>query len=171
VAVVIAGSALTWVAIDRAGQQVTGSPQAANTQPAVVGTIGPAPTTPSTTRRPTPTPSPSTGHATTAAPTPTQSAPVSTPKASQPPAVRTVTRTWSGTAGTLMVTCTGRTVRFKSASPNDGWSVERGDASGDAIDVKFESGEAEVQIRATCVGGVPQFHVETGSSSDSTSDN
>lgn len=172
VAVVIAGSALTWVAIDRAGKQVTGGPQAAATQPVVVGTVGPAPTTRSTTHRPTPKPSASAGHATAPATTQTQSAqPGTTSSTSPPPAVRTVTRTWSGTAGTVTVTCTGRTVRFKSASPNDGWSFERGDASGDAIEVRFESGETEVQIRATCLGGVPQFHVQTGSSADSTVDN
>ena len=53
-------------------------------------------------------------------------------------------------------------MRFEGASPNDGWSVERGDDGGGEVEVRFRNGEAEVQVQATCVGGVPQFHVETG---------
>jgi len=56
-------------------------------------------------------------------------------------------------------------VRFEGASPNDGWSVERGDDGGGEVEVRFRNGEAEVQVQATCVGGVPQFHVETGGDS------
>jgi hypothetical protein len=64
------------------------------------------------------------------------------------------------------VSCTGRTVRFKGASPNDGWHVERGDDSGDSIEVKFERDQTEVQVRATCASGVPRFQVETSTSTD-----
>jgi hypothetical protein len=66
----------------------------------------------------------------------------------------------------VTVSCTGRTVRFKGASPNDGWHVERGDTSGDSIEVKFERSETEVQVRATCASGVPRFQVETSGGAD-----
>ena len=165
VAVVIAGSALTWLAIDRAGQQVTGDgADATATEPAVVGTIGSAPLT---TRTPRPKPSVTPSRTSSAAPTvsssPTHAPPRSTassPRTSSPQ-VRTETRTWSGAAGSVTVSCTGHTARFKGASPNDGWSVERGDTVGDSIEVKFEKNGTEVQVHASCVGGVPRFQTET----------
>jgi len=170
VGVVIAGSALTWIAIDRAGQQVTGSPASTTTtQPPVIGTVGPPPTGPTpsapgqsgpsaSTSAPLPTTSPSPTHAPTTRPG------TSTPRTSSPPVTRTETRTWSGTGGWLTVSCTGGRATLKSASPNDGWSFERGDDAGDAIEVKFEGGDTEVKVRATCVAGVPQFHVESSTS-------
>jgi hypothetical protein len=174
IGVVIVGSALTWLAIDRAGQQVTSSSASANnTQPAVVGTIGAPPVASSTpskkpSRKPSDpgssSPSP-VGQPSTAAPTrtPTKNSDGST---TEPPTARTELRTWSGVAGSVTVSCTGGTVRFKGASPSDGWHVERGDDSGDSIEVKFEKDEAEVQVRATCVSGVPRFQVETSGRDD-----
>jgi hypothetical protein len=169
VVVVIAGSALTWVAIDRAGRQVTGSPTAGETQPVVVGTIGSAPTM---TR--TPTHKPSAGATASATPqhtpdaspvpAPTRSNSPSAPKTSTSTA-RTETRTWSGAAGSVTVSCTGRTARLKGTSPSDGWHVEVSDSSGGEVQVKFEREESEVQVKATCVGGVPRFQAESGTSS------
>lgn len=179
VAIVIAGSAVTWLAIDRAGQQVTGRPSAAETQPPVVGTLGPAPVA----SEPPSTPSPSSPHHTrtpTARPstTPSQTAPPParptssgpTKPAGQPtktaaPVQRTETRTWTGSAGFVTISCTGSLATFKGASPADGWSYERGDDAGDSVEVKFTNGGTEVQVHATCVGGSPQFQVESGGSS------
>jgi hypothetical protein len=172
IGVVIVGSALTWFAIDRAGQQVTSSSASSQTtQPAVVGTIGSPPiadATPSHSPSAGSTPSRTPTRTTTSAPThaPTKTAGSSPPKASSPPPARTEIRTWSGSAGSVTVSCTGRTVRFKGASPNDGWHVERGDDSGGSIEVKFEKNETEVQVQATCSGGVPRFHVETSGGDD-----
>jgi hypothetical protein len=170
VGVVIVGSALTWLAINRAGQQVTSSSaDAAATQPAVVGTIGVPPIASAT-----PSHRPSAGSSAPTSPTrtgtsvpthaPTKTSGGSTPRSGSP--ARTEIRTWSGVAGSVTVSCTGRTVRFKGASPNDGWHVERGDTSGDSIEVKFERSETEVQVRATCASGVPRFQVQTSGSSD-----
>jgi hypothetical protein len=36
-----------------------------------------------------------------------------------------------------------------------------GDASGDSVEVKFRNSESEVQVHASCVGGVPRFEVES----------
>jgi hypothetical protein len=172
VAVVIAGSGLTWIAIERAGDQVTVTPESADaTRPPVLGTLGPAPTvgttatssgtpsgTPTTATRPSsPSPvAPSTRPGTTAP------APASSPKPPPPPAARTEVRTWSGAAGSLTVSCTGAQLSFRSASPSNGWSLERDGSSNSEIEVTFKSGESEVQVRATCSGGVPQFRVESG---------
>lgn len=175
VGVVIVGSALTWLAIDRAGQQVSGTAASSETtRPAVVGTIGSPPVasgTPSVVPSGTASVMPSAGGTASSAPaTPTRT-PTSTPThptkssggsppKSSPPA-NTEIRTWSGPSGSVTVSCTGSTIRFQGASPNDGWRVERGDDSGDEIEVKFEEDETEVQVKATCVSGVPRFQVET----------
>ncbi|RNM15770.1 hypothetical protein EFL26_06190 [Nocardioides pocheonensis] len=180
VAIVIVGSAVTWLAIDRAGQQVTGRPSASETKPPVVGTLGPAPvasalpstpspSSPAHTRTPTARPSrtPSSTAPPSARPTgsgPTKQASPSTKTAA--PAQRIETRTWTGSAGFVTVSCTGSLATLKGASPADGWSYERGDDSGDSVEVKFTNGGTEVQVHATCVGGTPQFHVESGSSAD-----
>jgi hypothetical protein len=177
VVVVIAGSALTWVAIDRAGNQVTGNPTQDQTQPAVVGTLGAAPTR-SPKHGPRATRTSPTGPRATTLPSRTPSAaatsthPGGSPSkttASSP--VQTETRTWSGAAGTVTVSCTGRTARLQGTSPGDGWHVEVGDSSGGEIEVTFKRNESEVQVKATCVGGVPRFQVESGSydGSDSSS--
>ena len=164
VVVVIAGSALTWVAIDRAGQQVTGDPASAETEPAVVGTVGSSPT-PTRTHRPSGRPSSSTltDPGATSAPTQHTTTPTTAPSSNGTGSAVTQTRTWSGEAGSVTVSCTGRTVRLKGAAAFDGWHVETGDSdSGDDIEVKFERNESEVKVRATCVGGVPHFQVEVG---------
>jgi hypothetical protein len=164
VGVVAAGSAVTWVVIDRAGQQVTAGAGTGPTQPPTVGTVGPAPTAVATrSRKPsaTPTSTPSAGHTSTTAPSTPTSPSARPPKSS--PAVHTVTRTWSGAPGTVTVSCTGGTAQFKGASPNDGWTVERGDDGG--VEVTFRNGESEVQVHATCVAGEPRFQVETGTGS------
>lgn len=176
VAIVIAGSAVTWVAIDHAGQQVTGSPDVSETQPAVVGTVGAPPTgrvspsrhpsASSSVSAPVATSGPSVGstvptHA--ASPGPGSA----TQKTSSPrPAPTTQTRTWTGTGGWVTVSCTGGRATFKGASPNNGWSFERGDTSGEEVEVKFSNGENEVQVKATCVDGVPRFEVESGRADD-----
>lgn len=165
VAVVLAGSGLTWVAIDRAGKQVTDGSSGLATEPAVVGTIGAPPSAPVTTA-PSPgsasTPSaPDTASPATSSPTP--SVPRSSPTKRETPRTSpvTVTRTWSGTPGTVTVACTGATGVLRGASPVDGWVVERDDHPEEEVEVKFEKGEVEIQVKATCVGGVPKFRVET----------
>jgi hypothetical protein len=168
VGVVIAGSALTWVAINRAGDQVNGGSGQSTTEPAVVTTLGTAPA-----GTPVPSRTPSPGAPIATAPgsprsTPTSSATTTRPsvrptaKGSSSPSVRAERRTWTGAAGFVTVSCTGRQARLEGASPSDGWSYEVGDAAGDSVEVKFEKGESEVQVHAACVGAVPRFEVESG---------
>jgi hypothetical protein len=75
--------------------------------------------------------------------------------------VRTVTRTWTGTPGSVTVACTGAVGVLRGASPVDGWVVERDDHPEEEVEVKFEKSEVEIQVKASCVGGVPKFRVET----------
>ena len=175
VAVVIAGSGLTWIAIERAGDQVTVAPESADaTRPPVLGTLGPAPTagstapskpsgTSSAVARPT---SPAPTASSTRAGTTTAPAPGPSPKSSPQPAARTEVRTWAGSPGSLTVACTGGQVSFRSASPSNGWSLERDGSTDSELEVTFKSGESEVQVRATCSGGEPRFRVESGSDAE-----
>lgn len=172
VAVVIAGSGVTWIAIERAGDQVTATPEASEaTRPPVAGTLAPAPSagpatpsgTPSTTR---PSTVPTSSATRPSTPPPTGRATPSTSRPSSPPPPRTELRTWSGAPGSLTVACAGGQVSFRSATPSNGWTFERGDSSGEDVEVTFKSGESEVQVRGTCSGGVPQFRVESGHDSE-----
>lgn len=161
IGVVIAGSALTWLAIDSAGQQVTSSSSFTATTP-----------TPSPTQRPdeTPTTAPAKPKRTptrSSSPVPPQTRYTWTPRPTPPPPLRSETRTWTGTAGSLTVSCTGGTVRFLAASPNNGWQVERGDLSGDSIEVKFSRTGTQLQVQASCVQGVPAFQVDSSGGGDS----
>lgn len=168
VAVVIVGSAVTWIAIERAGDQVSATPESAETtQPPVLGTVGPAPSTapgtPTTSVAPTPHPSTvgTAGPTASSRPSTTPRPATAFPKPSSQPAPRTVVRTWSGAPGSLTVACTGGQVSFRSATPSNGWSFERNGSSGEDIEVTFKSGESEVQVLAICSGGVPQFRVQS----------
>lgn len=161
VAIVLAGSGLTWVAIDRAGQQVTDGSSGLATEPAVVSTVGVAPSMPaSSDPAKTTSPAPTTSGATPSTPpsSPTKRA---TTRPPAPPPARTVTRTWSGAPGSVTVACTGVVGVLRGATPVDGWVVERNDEPEDEVEVKFEKGEVEIKVKATCVGGVPKFRVET----------
>jgi len=166
VGVVIAGSALTWLAINRAGDQVSRGADAESTQPVVVGSVDTPPSV-GPTRKPSPKPSarptedPAAGvtQSPPAAPRPTEHVPAPSPRVNLPS--RSETRTWNGAAGFVTVSCTGAVAHLQAASPNDGWSVERGDESGDHVQVKFERDGVEVQLEGLCVGGVPQFRAET----------
>lgn len=169
VGVVLAGSGVTWFAIDRAGQQVTDGSSGLATEPAVVSTVGAAPSVPETSAMTTTT---TTTATTTTGPSPTRSgatpsAPTSsvtkraTPRTSAPAPARTVTRTWSGTPGSVTVACTGSVGVLRGASPVDGWVVERDDHPEEEVEVKFEKSEVEIQVKASCVDGVPEFRVES----------
>ena len=170
VGVVIAGSALTWIAITRAGDQVTRSRDGATTEPAVVATLGTAPTSTEEVRPSLPAtpPASSVSPATVAPAAPTSPPRVATPRAHPTPPgpsalpVRTETRTWTGSSGFVTVSCTGREAQLRGASPNDRWSYEVGEASGESVEVTFKRDDEEVQVKASCSDGTPQFRVETG---------
>ncbi|MCX6395342.1 MAG: hypothetical protein NTV23_02525 [Propionibacteriales bacterium] len=74
--------------------------------------------------------------------------------------IRTRVGSWNGSAGSMTVSCTGRRARLTGATPADGWLAERtGDSGG--VRVRFERGESEVIVRATCTtDNGPVFDVE-----------
>lgn len=173
VAVVLIGSGLAWIAIDRAGQQVSSSVQSGPSGPSVPDAAAPVSGTGSTARptgAPTATPTATVSSrpttSATARPgnsptrTPSESTPSAAPDRPTPAADRPRVRTWTGAAGSLTVSCTGLRGEYISASPADGWRVERRD-SGSRIRVTFERNESEVEVEARCASSGPVFDVDT----------
>lgn len=175
-AVVGLGAGLVWFVIGDAGRVVSfaGAPLAgpapADPVPKGTGIASPTKGSPTPAKHPpkaTPTQR-STAPATTAPapvdPTPRPSSRQPRPRhpatKSTPPKPRSVVRTWSGTGGSLTVSCRGRTIRLKGATPDDGWRVERGAAGPTEVEVTFEKDDAQVQVQSHCSGGTPVFRVE-----------
>jgi hypothetical protein len=79
------------------------------------------------------------------------------PAAPPAPATRPTDRVLTTSGGTAIVRCTGSLAYLVSWSPNQGYgfdNVERG--PGDRVRVRFRSDDNKVDLRATCVGGVPE---------------
>ncbi len=166
--VILVGSGITWLVIDQVGRSVV-TDHSALADPAPRGPEG----TSATSRTASPTPKPAAKR--TARPTKSPSAPQSsatapteTPKpagstrSQEPAPPRTVTRTWSGPAGRVTVSCSGSRATLMSASPSDGWRVEVEKRGPVEVEVSFsQSGEGgESHVHADCSGGQPQFKVE-----------
>jgi len=183
--VTVAGvSATAWVAIDRAGRDITGA-AVSSLPPATVGTSvvtttpGSGPSTPDETVKPTAIAKPSATSVRPAKPvrsaTPVRSAnpersttpgpsasrTLSTPRSSPTPQDRTV----SVTGGQVSVRCTGATILLRIAQPTNGWRVKVGDSGPESVDVSFWRGEdyegGGAHVTAVCVSGTPSFKVET----------
>jgi hypothetical protein len=60
------------------------------------------------------------------------------------------------TGGTLSVSCQAQVIALVYASPQDGWRVATEKHGTDRIDVNFQRVGQGTEVRATCVGGVPQ---------------
>lgn len=155
VGVVIMGSVLTWLAIDHAGQQVTGSSDFS----------APTPTSMQSTHEEAPSKRPTSTHTPAVRKTRTPSTTPVVPAQSQPvaPAPGLQVGSWTGAAGSLTVSCLGQTARFVGASPNDGWQLSAPDSSGRSIEVTFSKASTQVQIQAGCTNGAPTFQVDSGS--------
>ncbi len=96
------------------------------------------------------------------APPPAASAPP--PAAPAPPAPAARVDTWQGRAGTVVARCVGSRISLVSATPNDGWSAERGDVGPEQLELEFRSrgeGEAKTAVTARCSGGAPAFRTES----------
>jgi hypothetical protein len=82
------------------------------------------------------------------------------PAPAEAPAARPTERLFTTSGGTAIVRCTGTRAYLVSWSPNPGFgfdNVERGPT--DRVRVRFRSHDQKVDLRATCVGGVPQQRV------------
>lgn len=150
-AIVVAGSGLAWFAIDRAGRQVS------TAEPLVPDRTGATSTPDTAAPSPTPTTHPTTP--TSSTPTPTVPTPTAAPSRS-PTTEHPRFRTWTGTAGSVTVSCSGSQSRLVGASPADGWRAERQE-SDDDISVTFERNEVEVEVQARCTASGPVFEVDS----------
>lgn len=74
-----------------------------------------------------------------------------------------VSDTWTGSAGSVKVTCTGATIAYDSALPANGYRFEVGDKGPEHVEVEFEntSTERQTKVVATCSSGAPAFRTET----------
>jgi len=162
--VAVAGVSVTaWLAIDRAGRDITG-PSVSALPPASIGTAV-ATTTPGsvpTRTHATPVPSASTTSANpTRSPSPAQ--PSDSPTA---PASSTTLRdrTVTVTGGQVSVRCTGATIQLRIAQPSNGWRVEVERSGPVEVEVGFQLGDNEdagkTNVKAVCSAGTPVFTVE-----------
>lgn len=160
----VAGVSVTaWVAIDRAGRDITG-PSVSALSPASIGTAV-ATTTPGsvpTRTQATPVPSaPTTSTSPTRSPSPAQ--PSHSPTA---PASSTTLRdrTVTVTGGQVSVRCTGATIQLRIAQPSNGWRVEVERSGPVNVEVGFQLGDNEdagkTNVKAVCSAGTPVFTVE-----------
>ena len=182
-AVVGLGAGLVWFVVSDAGRVVStaGGLPVATSGPSdvtseITRTPAPAPSsrssrphakrgaTASTSRRPSP---PTTSAPARVDPSPAPARKPSRPRrsrpASSPASTPVVVRTWSGSGGSVTVSCTGRTIRLRGASPEDGWRVERGSDGPEEVEITFVREQTQVQVQSSCSGGRPVFHVEKDS--------
>jgi hypothetical protein len=172
-AAVVGVSATAWVAIDRAGRDITN---------VNIKTMAPAPIiTPTLDRQPTGTSLPSATSKLSVAPPPsrppslTTSAPSSTSKPTPAPA-RTATgrhgkapgptpkdRTIRVAGGWVSVRCTGTAIALRIAQPEYDWRVHVDTPGPGQIVVSFRVGDEEsqrrTQVMAVCTKGSPAFTV------------
>jgi hypothetical protein len=161
---VVGVSGTAWVAITRAGNDIT------NTD---VSALAPPPLSPPTNSQPAPTtvtPSPTTTLR------PRATSPTSIPSATPIPspaarrrvdpkplvALATKDRTVSVAGGQITARCTGATITLRSALPENGWRVHVDSFTTRLIVVTFHTGEEEEQrstrVTAVCSDGTPTFN-------------
>jgi hypothetical protein len=172
-AAVVGVSATAWVAIDRAGRDITN---------VNIKTMAPAPIiTPTLAVRPTSTPLPSATATLSVAPPPaprpssptTARAPISTPtptptrtasrRHSRPPGPTPQDQTIRVVGGLVSVRCTGTAIVIRSAQPEFDWRVHVDTPMPGQIVVTFRMGDEEsqrtTQVTAVCTNGSPAFTV------------
>jgi len=171
--VVTAVASLTWFVIGRAGRAVgvvqLALPAAATTTAGPVTLPAPSDASPTPTddeddATPGPTSSP-TPRPTSQGPAPAQTRPPTRPAG--PAAVRA---TFSTRGGTVTVSCTGSAISLVSATPQDGYRLNRDDEEG-MLDISFTSGYAEgeqddesVELHLGCQDGAPVSRHESSDS-------
>ena len=174
--VAVAGvSATAWVAIDRAGSDLTSSsltmlPPVPLLTPALGGGQG--------STAPNPQPSPTTklsGPQTSATRSAIATTPAGTPGAVPTPAAvpRPVAtqptaqgRSINVNGGLVSAACTGATITLRIAQPDNDWRVHVEASGGRQIVVTFRTGDEDqqsgTQVSAVCTNGAPGFTVTNG---------
>ena len=70
--------------------------------------------------------------------------------------------TWRGAAGSLVTSCTGRTISLVRVQPATGWRAEVDDSGPDRVRVELEGlveESGKVEIESVCRQGTPDFTV------------
>ena len=164
-------SVAAWVAIDRAGRDMTTGGLVNSMSPLNVDT-------PSVTSAPgraetsTQTPKPSAKPTSKAPePTPASKSPVpqepSSPVLPAPVAMAPQDRTFSATGGQVSVRCIGERIQLRIAQPENEWRVQVEKTGPSEVEVVFRPGDEEhrggTKVTAVCVGGTPVFKAESQS--------
>ena len=68
--------------------------------------------------------------------------------------------TWTGTAGTVTVQCTGSAIALQAATPASGYSAEVDESGPEHVEVELESDDSEATVEAACVNGQPHFEAD-----------
>jgi hypothetical protein len=174
--VAVAGvSATAWVAIDRAGRDLTSS--SLTTLPPVpllTPTLGGGQTGTAPNPQPSATTKPS-GAQTSATATTITTTPAGTPRAVPTPAAvpRPVAvqptaqdRSINVNGGLVSAACTGATITLRIAQPDNDWRVHVDTSGGAQIVVTFHTGDEDqqsgTQVSAVCTKGTPAFTVTNG---------
>ncbi|MEP7017564.1 MAG: hypothetical protein ABI899_06030 [Actinomycetota bacterium] len=165
-------SGTAWIAINRAGRDITDG--SVNSQSPLTVVNAPVATTPgigATSTEVTTSPTAEPERPTTPEPSATPSSPVAPAPSVSPTSAtgpgpgpsRARDGTFSATGGQVTVRCTGGTIQLRIAQPNDTWRVEVGSAGPQEVHVTFmhggEEGGVGTQVTAVCAGGAPAFSV------------
>ena len=168
VAAVAGVSVTAWLAIDRAGREVTNATVSA-LPPASIGTAtsattsdqGASSTDPTTKPPASKTPKPPTSKASTVAPSPSPASTHTGSATSTPVRDRTVTVV----GGQVSVRCIGSALTLRIAQPDNGWRVELDRSDAGDVQVTFKNGDSEAsvetQVTAVCTAGTPVFTVDS----------
>jgi hypothetical protein len=160
-------SATAWVAIDRAGHDISGADPSSQVTPSLgptfdTTTLGATPTSTTTTTRPSA--STSTAMPTSKANPWTPPPPKPSPAPARTPTARDRTVIVAG--GRVSVRCVGANITLRIAQPDDGWRVEVDAERAGQVGVTFQRGDEEAGARThvstVCRAGTPAFTVSKG---------
>jgi hypothetical protein len=168
----VAGVSVTaWVAIDRAGRDITdGLVNSLSPSPVSTALVTIAPGVGAATLEAPPGPSahPETSKAPEPSPVWTSSAaqkPSASPTSAAVVAPPARDSTFSARGGQVSVRCTGNAIQLRIAQPDNGWRVQVGSAGPDEVHVTFWDGSEEkgggTQVTAVCAAGTPAFRVSS----------
>ena len=170
VAAVAGVSVTAWLAIDRAGREVTSAgvdalpPLAISTATPTTTSDQGASNTPTTQPSASTTSQPSASKAPTVSPSPSPASTHTGSATSTPVRDRTVTVV----GGQVSVRCIGADLTLRIAQPDNGWRVELDRSDSGDVQVTFKGGDGEAspetQVTATCSAGTPVFTVDNKSS-------
>ena len=157
-------SATAWVAIDRAGRDLSSASASALPTPLLGSTDAATSGSGPVRTHATPGHSGSTTDGTTNGST--TSSPSGTSQTSPSSSTSPHDRTVMVTGGQVSVRCTGADLTLRIAQPDDGWKVDVDRAGPGSVDVKFQRGDeeqgAKTHVKAVCSAGTPVFTVATG---------